>query len=266
MVKFDILNATTKAYQVLWAERHYILRLAAFPFVLKLFCYAIALKYAPDPADYLRFTLIMLPALLAEGWMLSHFVRLLMFGQRWPFRPTGNFDADIAVLTVRARGVLSGLIVFVLINMVLGLFMAIVGNYIMPYVPTDGAAQDVQIPPQIAFASFVMLGVMFWGFRLVWLYIPYAVGMDWRTYLMPLRGLSSSVQMIGLWLLCFIPVFLSLRLIGGALGTVAQQMAGEQFASFVFLIVVVLADTLKGLVVTAGMTYALFEFFQKKKD
>lgn len=265
MAYLDITQAAAKAYKTVWGERDYILRLAAIPFMLKLFCFSIAINYAGQPEDHLRFTLIMLPALLAEGWMVSHLVRLLVLGQRWPFKPTGNLEADLAVLEVRARGILSGMIVFVLINMAIGGFMAFVGNYIMPYMPQDAAAAEtVQIPGNVAFLSFVLLVSIFWGVRVMWMFIPYAIGMNWRSYLMPLRGVSTSVHMIGLWLLCFIPVFLVLRVVAGIFGTLAQSLAGDAGAAFVTIIVTVLADTLKVLLVTSGMTFALMKFFQKK--
>ncbi len=262
----DILQATIKAYKITWEERNYLLRLAAIPFLIKLFCFSLAVSYAGQPEDHLRFTLIMLPALIAEGWMLAHFVRLLVFGQRWPFRPTGDMEADLAVLQVRARGILSGMIVFVLANMGLGALMAFVGIYIMPYIPEDSAAAaSVEIPGNIAFLSFVMVIAMFWGFRLMWLYIPYAVGMNWRDYLTPLRGAMASLHMIALYFLCFTPVFLGIVFLKSILLPLSQSLGGDAGASVFMVLVTVLADTFKVIFVTGGMTYALMEIFQKNK-
>lgn len=208
MAYLDITSSTILAYKKVWEDRAYILRLASIPFMLKLFCFSVAYRYAGGVEDHIRFTLIMLPAYLAEGWMLAHFVRLLVFGQRWPFQPTGNLGADLAVLEVRARGVLSGMLVFVLINMALGLFIAFVSQFILPYIPQDASsAAEVDIPASVAFISVVFLIFIFWGFRLLWLYIPYATGMEWRPYVTALRGAMTSVHMMGLWLLCFVPIF-----------------------------------------------------------
>jgi hypothetical protein len=266
MAYFDIITAATKAYKKSWEERRYLVKLAAVPFFVKLVCFTLAATFAQGEGTYLRFMLIMLPALMVEGWMLSHFTRLLVLNQRWPFQPSGDFDADMDVLAVRARGVLSGMIVFVLINMSLGFLTAIVGQYLLSFLPAAGASPDtVNVPPQAALLSIFMVAFMFWGFRLLWLYIPYALNMTIKDYLLPLRGLSSSLHMIGIWLLCFVPFFLALRLLAGIIAGPVQLTFGEQAASFIIIILTVLADTLKSLLTTAGITYGLYEVFQQKK-
>jgi hypothetical protein len=262
MAKFDIIAAASNAYKTSWRERHYLLRLAAIPFAIKLVCFVLAATFVGNGENYLRFMLIMVPGYLAEGWMLAHFTRLLVLGHRWPFQASGDFDADMAVLTVRARGVLSGMIVFVLVNMVIGLFMAIVGEYMMDYMPTDGG-QAPEVPGHIALLSFFMLGLMFWGFRLLWLYIPFAVNMNPMTYLRTMRGATSSIYMIAVWLVCFVPVFLVLRIIAGVLGGFAEAAFGSAAATFVFMMLTVVADTIKSLLITAGITYGLMEIFGK---
>jgi hypothetical protein len=97
---------------------------------------------------------------------------------------------------------------------------------------------------------------------LVWLYIPYAVGTDWKSFLLPLRGLKTSFYMIALWFLCCVPTIF----VGNSLvGLVAATM-GDNATSFAFVIVNAMIHVVTSFVVTAGMTYALFEFFKAKKD
>lgn len=195
--------------------------------------------------------------------MLSHLIRLVAFGQRWPFKPTGNLDADLAVLSVRARGVLSGMIVFVLVNMGLGFLMAVVGTYVMPYMPQDGATDAMEIPAQIAFLSFLMLGVIFWGFRLMWMYIPAAIGIDLKDYLIKIRGVATSFHMIGLWLLCFMPIFFVLRVFAGF----TQGVFGSsEVAAFLMLVVTVLSDSIKGIIITFALSFIFVDLFKSKKE
>lgn len=267
MAQFDIISAAAKAYKTTWAERRYLLRLAAIPFLIKLVCFVLAATFAKEDDQYLRFMLIMVPGLLAEGWMLSHYTRLLVIGHRWPFRATGDFDSDMAILAVRARGVLSGMIVYVLINMALGLLMAMVGQIMMPYLSGDDQVAQADIPPPIMMFSAFMLGFLFWGFRLLWLYIPFAVNADAKPYLLALRGLSSSLYMIGLWLICFAPAFFVLRILGGFIGGLLSVSIGDGASSLVLILMTVLADTVKSLLATAGMTYALMNIFgAERKD
>lgn len=265
MAHFDIITAAANAYKTGWEERRYILRLAAIPFAIKLVCFSLAASFANADNSYLRFMLFMLPALLAEGWMLAHFTRLLALGQRWPFRPTGDMDTDMATLSTRARGILSGMIVYVLINLAMGLVIAVGGVYLKTYIP-DGVSPDkVEIPPGVTFFFMLFMGFMFWGFRLLWLYIPYSLNMNPEEYLSRVKGLSSSLHMIGVWLLCFLPFFLALRFFAGLLGGAANAAFGESASSFVILFLTVVTDTAKTIMTTAGVTFGLQEIFRKDK-
>jgi hypothetical protein len=266
MIQLNIIGATTNAYKTLWQERRYIARLAGIPFLLRLFCFSIAVSYAGDSEQHLRFTLIMLPALLAEGWMVSHLSRLIVYGQRWPFTPSGNIEADLEILEVRARGILSGTIVFVLLNMLLGLLITFAAHFIIPYVPDDPtvSAADAEIPGHIVFLSISLLALMFWGFRIMWSYIPYAIAMDFRTFWMAFKGPYMSLSLIALWILCYVPMLLCLQLLAGGAAQLAQALGGDAGTSLVIVLVTVLADTLKSILTTFGMTFAMVEFFKKK--
>lgn len=268
MASFDVINAAGNAYLSSWNARHYLVRLAFAPLALKLLCYVMAWAFSRGEegdaySHYMTFMLIMLPAFFAEGWMLSHYTRHLVLGQTWPFRPTGNMDDDLAVLKVRARGVLSGMIVFVLVNMVMGFLIAMAGQYMMPYVHLDGAADADKIPPYVGLVSLVSLVGIFWGFRLLWLYIPLALNIDALDYLRSVRGFQTSLYMIGVWLVCFMPFFLALRLIAGLTAVPFGMAFGETGAYFIMIIFTVLADTLKSIVTTAGITFGLREIFMK---
>lgn len=264
MAQFDIISAVTSAYKTTWGERHYLIRLAAIPFAIKLFCFILASSFARDGENYLRFMLIMVPGMLAEGWMLAHYTRLLVLGHRWPFKPSGNFDSDMAVLAVRARGILSGMIVFTLINMALGLAMTFVSLYLGDYMPDESGAQP-EIPSYIALMSFLMLGLMFWGFGLLWLYIPFAINVPAKTYMDAVRGFSTSLYLIATWVVCFLPVFLLLRIIGAFVGGTAHAALGDGASSFVLILLSVIADTLKSILTTAGIVFGLSVLFKEQQ-
>lgn len=265
MAHFDIITAASNAYKTGWNERRYLLRLAAIPFAIKLVCFTLAAGFAGDQDHYLRFMLFMVPALLAEGWMLAHFTRLIVLGHRWPFRPTGDMEADMNMLSTRARGILSGMLVYTLINLAMGFIVAIGTTFLKSYIP-DGVSPDkADIPPQVTLLFMLFAGFMFWGFRLLWLYIPYALNMDGRDYLSRLRGLSSSLHMIGVWMICFVPFFLALRVLAGLFGGVAHAAFGDSAASFVILFLTVVTDTAKSIMTTAGITYGLQQIFLKDK-
>lgn len=265
MAKFDIISAAGRAYQTSWSERRYLLRLAAFPFLIKLACIMLAGVLASEE-NFLRFYLIMVPAYLAEGWMLSHYVRFLTLGQRWPFRPTGDADADMEQFAGRLRGVLSGMIVYALINMAIGLFTVVATYYLAPYMPSAPNEKIAQVPPGVALFSLLSIVFLFWGIRLLWLYVPFAMNFGAKGYLHILRGLNTSVYMIGLWLACLLPFFILLQLAVSLFAAPAEAAFGTGAGDFVILLLGVVTATLKGIVVTAGVTYALTEIYAGKNS
>lgn len=259
MASFNILTAAENAFRTTWIERRYLLRLAAVPFFLKMVCYLTAFSMGYQD-DYLRLTLFLLPALFAEGWMLSHYTRLIVLGHRWPFQPTGNMEDDLKTLSIRARGVMGGLLVFVLINMALGAILA----FVTPYIPADPSTAE-QLPPLTGFIFFALLAFSFWGFRLTWLYIPYALNIDGMRYLKALGGLKSSLSMIAVWVLCFIPFVICVQIAGTFFGSLSEAIAGKAAGGFAMVIVTILLDVVKNVIATAAITYGLMEIFEKEK-
>ncbi len=264
MAQFDIITASTKGYKLCWHSRAYLGKLALAPFLIKIACLVFAATFA-EKGDTVAFLFFMLPALFAEGWMLSHFVRFQMLGQTWPFRPTGDFDADMGVLAVRARGVLGGTIVYVLIGMALGMITVFAQAYLMPYLSEDALKDPDAIPSYVGIGCLIALAFMFWGFRLVWLYIPYALNGDAGTYLFRMRGLGTSVHMVGLWLICLLPFLLALQIIGHLFVAPIDAAFGGAAGYFVMTVFIAAIDTAKGLVTTAGMTYGISEAFQNQE-
>lgn len=256
MANLDIISAAGSAYKKSWEARQYLLRLLAVPIALKILCYTIASQYAGE--SYLLFMLILVPSLVAEGWMLAHFIRFLVLGQTWPFRPTGDDESDRAALAVRARGILSGMIVFVLINMAVGLLSHFVSIVMGPYMPVNGTPPD-NIPATIPMLSVALLVFMFWGFRFLWLHIPFSLNMDFKQFFLRVRGASLTVRLIALWLLCFVPFLLVIQIFAPLLTVLPPDMA-----RFGVTILSILVDTLKSIVTAAGMVFAFQQIFAGK--
>ncbi len=263
MAQFDIIVASSKAYKSVWASRQYLAKLALAPFLIKAACLVFASAFAGGATS--AFLLFMLPALFAEGWMLSHAVRYQVLGQTWPFRPTGNLEQDMAVLRVRARGVLSGTIVYVLIGMALGTLTLLAQIYMMPYVSKEAIESGAPIPAPVAFASVLGLAFMVWGFRLAWIYIPFALNSDARYYIFRMRGFGTAISMIGVWLLCLLPFLLILQILAGVVAAPIGALMGETAGFFAMTIIVAAADTAKSLIVTAGMTNGMRAIYEREE-
>ena len=258
---FNIVNAVRAAYLFLIAERNYLLRLAVAPVLIKLVCYVTALALGYED-NLLRMALILVPASLIEGWMLAHVIRLITLGQRWPFQVTGDDEADIAVLQKRMHGVMGGLVSYALINILLAGLLAAMTMF-APVAPVDGAQPSAGDAGRAVMMLFAMGGLL-WAFPLLWVYIPLSTSSDARAWLKDIRGMRFSLPMIGVWLLSYLPVAAVTMLGVNAILSPFPEGSVPAGARFAAIILSVVLDTLKALIGTAAMTFALGDYHARK--
>lgn len=259
MASFDVIDAAGKGYALAWQERKYLLRLAAGPLLIKLTCYTTVVALGWE-LDFLRQALVMLPSYFADGWMLAHLVRLVFLNQRWPFRPSGDRDNDIAQLQDRAQGIMAGMVSFVLIKFLLAGFTHLAYRASVFDPASGGAAPEPSL--FMALAGIVAIFALLWAFRLIWLYIPAAVGYPLRRFLKEISGYMTSIYMAGVWFICFVPaavlftllvsVFLAPLGVGGGDSTVMP--AGIEF---VLAALRVALDTAVAILATASLCHGI---------
>ncbi len=258
MSHFDIIESASKAYTTIWEERVYLAKMAIVPLVVKMICVFITLEYV-DGNNIIRQALVMFPAYFTEGWLLAHLARFIVLGQRWPFKPSGDTKSDILMLHERARGVLSGTVCFILVNFAMAGFFTL----FMYFIPLGVKPEEV--PPESAMAGLFLSIMSLFLFRYVWFYIPLALNVAPIYYLRKVQKISITMRMIGLWILCFIPAmilmqFLSTAIIGPNNAPEAMSMATEISVTIVRVVI----DTVKNMLVTAAMAYAIMGLFQLK--
>lgn len=252
---FDLIAVTGRAYQTVWAERRYLLRLAAIPFLFKILFFTLGYSQGGDE-NLLRMTLFMLPAWVVEGWMLAHVARLVLLGQRWPFRPTGERDVDLPVLQDRYRGVMGGAVTFALTQFIVGGWFAL----LMYIVPVDLAADPTQqsVSGAAAVTACVLLGVALYFFRYLWLYVPAAVRVPLRPAAVRLSvGMGISLRLLGLWFLCAVPAMVALQMIVGLLVTLAGNEAGGDVVIVLSVAAKAAFDIVKNLLCAVAVCHAL---------
>ncbi len=254
MASVDIIEASGKAYLLVWRERAYLWKLAMVPILIKLVCEVTVLSLGLG-GDFIKTGLISLPSYLAEGWMLSHFVRLIFLDHRWPFRPSGDMDSDMKKLHERARGVMGGMVVYALIKVLM------IGFVAFSYDAMGGIEQmesnSDKEPSAIMFLlSIVMLSGFIWLFRFFWLYIPVALNFSIREYTRRLGGYNASLWLVGTWLICFIPIFFVFSIVASIV-FIDLSPTASAMSQFMFCVSRVLVDTLLMLVITAGISHAL---------
>lgn len=267
-LSFDLIDAAGYGYHRVWTERHYLLRLALIPILIK-FVAAISYYITGWDDDILRRGLFMLPATFAEGWVLAQFLRTLLMEERWPQTlPKERDDKAIAHLVLRARGIISATLVFVLIQVVSTVVAWSVmlldagaktiaeqrANGIQPE-GGDALLQSLMIVPVIG-----LLVASIWTFRLLWVNIPYVVLMPMRAYLAQLGGFMASVRMLGLFFVCVIPISVLATMISQF---IVSQSGAEALADapalarFIIMLLSAMTDMVTALIATTGMAYAL---------
>ncbi len=206
MSSFDIIETSGRAYIKAWNDKSYFIRLAAFPFATKIIFFAIVYLLGFHE-NILRQTLVMLPAYFMEGWMIAHIVRYIVLGELWPVKLSGEVERDMNFIAARGRAVFAAIIVFVLIKMAQNALT-------LPFLINEDELRQLSTEPdaqaslmKFFVATMAVLG-MIWGFKFLILYVPVAVDIPVRRFLANMKGMSSSLHLIGAWLTCYVPFLL----------------------------------------------------------
>lgn len=259
----DVIDCIDFSYRMIWRERHYLLRLAAVPVLVKLICF-MTLLLVGWQTDFIRSALVLLPAYFTEGWMLAHLIRLVFYGQRWPFSPSGNPAQDHQLLQDRVYGITAGTLFYVVIKFLLAGFKAILNSAQLATAETLPIQGEP--PPGMALAALLLVFLTLWGFRFVFLYIPVAVGLRPDFLIRHPRGLKVSFQLLGVWLVSVIPVILLLLLVSSALLS-SHINAGTpvpMLPSIVLVLCQVVFDTLIALISTLAAARGLKKMIEPK--
>ena len=210
MKPLDVINSVDFGYRLVWAERKYLVQLAMVPMAIKLLTLGLILVLGWNE-QALRSVIISIPSFLATGWMLSHLSRLVFYGQRWPFRPSGDAAKDGIALQERAYGISAGTLFFTL---AVYLFMAPHG-IILALVPPEAIEQmektgQSPIEPSVFsnFAALVILILSLWLIRFIALFIPAAAGLSVRPIVRARQGMLLSLQVLGTGLVSFVPIII----------------------------------------------------------
>ena len=251
MAQFDIIDAAGFGYREIWRQRNYLARLAAAPLLIEIAC-QLGVTQIGKNNFFLREAIVTLPSLFAQGWMLAHYVRFLFLGQVWPFRPSSDRAADNLVMRERMRGILAGMLFFVLPQFLLfGLLQSESGTMFAPAKlgpPTPSVAAASSI------GAVIVVGGMLWAIRLFCFYVPAALGVPLRAVLRALRGFRSSLCLLGAILVSFVPLFALVQLSLSGLDKMAHPNVLTGAAA---ILIDSLSLILANFVVTGAISYGM---------
>lgn len=258
MKPLDVINSVDFGYRLTWTERRYLTRLAIAPMIIKFICLAAVIQLGWG-RQYFAAALVMLPSFFADGWMFSHLSRLVFLDQRWPFRSSGNAGQDSALLNDRAYGVMAGVLFFVLSKFLLSGLVASLSGAQMAAQTQISNGQLHSDPTGITMlAALGLLALTLWGFRFVFLYIPAAAGFGTRILTRSSRSFILSLQMMGVYLVAFVPLALIGLYLAESLLPIPDSSGDVKWdVQIAVLLGQVIVDTLVGLISTASIAYGL---------
>jgi hypothetical protein len=232
MASFNILDAAGKGYRFTWTQRRMLLHYGFWPLMLKIASISIV-GYLGLERNLLRQGLCMLPATFFEGWMVAIAVRFAVLGESRPepLNPKTGGPAPAAVAARRA--ILGGTIIYMLINLTASLSAGVamtLGELPEPQPPEEPTAGAY-------FAMMLTVAIIIYVFRFLWIHIPVIMEIPVRHYLRRIEGMNTSFYMIGLWLLCILPIMFFLSgfgqlLMGLAGGSSTGALIHMQFMLF----------------------------------
>ena len=207
---FDLIEAVGRGYQFFWAQRMSILKIAVFPLLIGLACYAV-LTLLELPETDLRQFIIMLPSYFAEGWMVVFLVRAVFIDGDYKPHAKGFLRAD--------RNMQAGILLYALTKYILFGGVAVLLHYFGDVLEmlNEQATPDPDTSLKISIGIIAGAVVSISLFRFLWLYIPVAVGISLRRYVRAAAKSSTALQMFGIWLLCFFPFAITFLMLGSVI-------------------------------------------------
>lgn len=273
MASFDFIEAAVKGYEFVWRERKYLARVA-FPVVfVKVACLFAVISFGVQNM-YMLQGLVLFPGYVVEALFMIGLIRYALYGENifiwgrsFPSENPPKSSIPMVGRLTRAQCVQAGVAVYLLMIVFVLSFTGSIMDYAETLEKNMESGGGTAIPTVlggIIVMSILAFGI--WSFRLFWLYIPIAIGVSISGFLRVIKGLESSVYMIGTWLMCFLP---PLVLFGVGMQLIVSIFP-EGSEGFIILSSVFRAIT--DLVVTAiqvaAMTYGFTEilFGSDKKE
>lgn len=246
----DIVTIVTQTYRTLWTERFYILRLAAVPFFV-IYLNFLVVHLLGDDVSILRRGLYIIPAMIAEAWVVAQFLRTLLTRERWPMSPpTGIDDPAFPARLARARALLAAIIFYVLVSLGSNAMAGVLGH-MMPPDPTVASTEPPS--PLLGVVFLILLGTLA-QFRLLWLYIPLVLGQPLKQFIQATQIWILNIQLVGVWFASVVPVFMAAIVVLKPLLLIQSDI---QIVAFVMILVTAALQVVSQLVVALAASTAI---------
>lgn len=258
MASFDFIDATSRGYKFFWDEREMLIKLAAIPVAVKIASF-ILIDFLGMQENLLRQGLLFLPSFFAEGWLAVLLIRMVVLVPEDGPRTKERFKA---LDESKPNILLAGTLVFVLIKLASAFIVGIA------FMSAEGMPHREAPEPSAAsfIFSLLLFALMIWAFRLLWLYIPVAMGVSVTGFLKKIGGYNSSFYLLGAWLLAFVPFVFALYFFAVILGTAFPGSLDEKplLYTLIFSVVKGVFEVVITIISTLIMTYGIRDIYENK--
>lgn len=238
--EFSIIKAVRGAYGFVWKEWKYLLRISLLPLGIsaatQLFLYF-------KGADMSAFEIFIwgIPATALMAWFMFHESRLLLLGERAEALPQ-----NAEYLSARKRSLNASVCLWLLFNMSWSL---LIGYHEWALAPMQGDAQGQQEFWPIGLGA-ILFAVFFWSLRFGVAHILAAIEYPLSRYVRMVSGLGISFRLVGMGLMCLLPVTVLFGFVGALLMPEAMTKSTPQG--------IVIQITPVGVVLDSLLTFVVF--------
>ena len=218
MASFDFIEASSQGYGFVWEERRYLLQVA-FPVIfVKVACHLVVFLVGAEDM-FLRQGLIFMPGYVLEAIFMIALIRYFLFAE--PIYIWGKLVLPKSTeqrlppyegMMPKGQAIRAAILMY----MILKVIESAVTGAAMDHIPMEQVASvapesnEALNPFLDAFLVFAFFAVFIWAFRLLWLYIPLAMGYPLSAYFKKVAGFQSSLPMAATWFICFMPLVIFL--------------------------------------------------------
>lgn len=263
MASFDFIEAAVRGYEFVWRERKYLARVA-FPVVfVKIACLLAIVSFGVQK-QYLLAGLFTFPGFVLEGLLVIGALRYLLYGEYifvWgrvfiPHAPSKPLFPPVSSEN-RVFCLQAGLVMYLLIK----LFELLLNGYTKTINDVMTAQPMAQTPPEPSLLSFIVMlcfiGIFIWSFRLLFLYVPLTMNVMIKDYLKSVKGFESSLYMLGVYLICFLPLVVGFSFLSEILKMVFLSIPG--IPTIIDAIFLSIHEVVSALVIATAITHGFIE-------
>lgn len=215
MAQFNFTGAALNSYKFIWKERRMLLHYGFWPIMLKIASFSI-IGLLGYERNLMRQGLCLLPANFLEGWLVAIAIRYAIFGESRPEPLNAKMGPQTPAAFAARRAILGGIILYMLIN----LLASLTGGMMVSAGQMPTPANEPEPSAGTYFAMLMFVALVIYLFRFLWLHVPIIMEVPMSRYLRAIEGFNSSLYMLGLWMMCMLPVLAFLAFLGQVLETI----------------------------------------------